>query len=648
MANPNSYRPNNIPISPGVYRFFNDQNRVIYVGKAKNLRARLSTYFQSALDEKVRTMVWEATRVDWTIVGNEIESLQLEFNWIQQERPKYNIIFRDDKSFPYLAVTVKDSVPRIFVTRNIRKDGTKYFGPYPHAWALRELVDILQTIFPLRSCTSGVFARAERSNRACLLGYIGKCVAPCIKKDEISSSEYHQLVNSLISFMNSDPKKLIGELREKMTVASESEDFESAAKLRDQIDALEKISTSNSVALPLDSNVDLFASIWEEMGGKGAITQFQVRNGRVTSAQSWIVESGVEVNRADHLEQLLATKYLATDGAEIPDEILVNVPLEDGGALADLISQRRNSKVEIRVPQRGEKRELLDSVQRNSHDVLFRHLAKRSQDISTRSQALEEIAQALGMDQAPLRIECFDIANMQGSQIVASMVVFEDGVAKKSDYRRFSIQSETGKPNDVAAMKQVLSRRLARMDEEIIDENELDWSKVKFAYPPQLIIVDGGKPQVNAAAEVLEGRDIFLCGLAKRFEEVWLPNAKDPIIFPRNSEALYLFQRIRDEAHRFANTYHRSKRSKEGLASILEEIDGLGAVRRKTLIDHFGSVAKIRAAGVDEIAALTGIGPKIATHIAHALAKEAGALTGVDAATGEILDSSEKVVEPEV
>jgi len=280
--------------------------------------------------------------------------------------------------------------------------------------------------------------------------------------------------------------------------------------------------------------------------------------------------------------------------------------------------------------------------------VLFRHLAKRSQDISTRSQALEEIAQALGMDQAPLRIECFDIANMQGSQIVASMVVFEDGVAKKSDYRRFSIQSETGKPNDVAAMKQVLSRRLARMDEEIIDENEVDWSKVKFAYPPQLIIVDGGKPQVNAAAEVLEGRDIFLCGLAKRFEEVWLPNAKDPIIFPRNSEALYLFQRIRDEAHRFANTYHRSKRSKEGLASILEEIDGLGAVRRKTLIDHFGSVAKIRAAGVDEIAALTGIGPKIATHIAHALAKEAGALTGVDAATGEILDSSEKVVEPEV
>lgn len=648
MANPSTYRPENIPAVPGVYRFFNDQNRVIYVGKAKNLRARLSTYFQSNLDEKVRTMVWEANRVDWTIVGNEIESLQLEFNWIQQERPKYNVIFRDDKSFPYLAVTVKEKVPRFFVTRNLRKDGTKYFGPYPHAWALRELVDILQNVFPIRSCTSGVFARAERTNRACLLGYIGKCVAPCLAKDDASVSEYQRLVNSLISFMNSDQEKLISELRVKMISAAEQEDFESAAKLRDQIDALEKIATSNSVALPIDSNLDLFASVWEELGGKGAITQFQVRNGRVTSAQSWIVESGVEVNRAEHLAQLLAAKYLSAVGtgvADIPEEILLNIELEDAAVLEGLLSQKREGKVEIRVPQRGEKRELLDSVQRNSQDVLFRHLAKRSQDMTTRSQALEEIAQTLGMDQAPLRIECFDIANMQGSQIVASMVVFEDGLAKKSDYRRFSIHSDTGKPNDVAAMKQVLSRRLARMDEEIIDESEIDRSKVKFAYPPQLIIVDGGKPQVNAAAEVLEGRDIFLCGLAKRLEEVWLPHATEPIIFPRNSEALYLFQRIRDEAHRFANTYHRSKRSKEGLASILEEIDGLGSVRRKTLIDHFGSVAKIRAARVDEIAALPGIGAKIAAHILRSLTAETGAIPAIDAATGEILDSNDKVAE---
>lgn len=648
MANPSTYRPENIPAVPGVYRFFNDQNRVIYVGKAKNLRARLSTYFQSNLDEKVRTMVWEANRVDWTIVGNEIESLQLEFNWIQQERPKYNVIFRDDKSFPYLAVTVKEKVPRFFVTRNLRKDGTKYFGPYPHAWALRELVDILQNVFPIRSCTSGVFARAERTNRACLLGYIGKCVAPCIAKDDASVSEYRRLVNSLISFMNSDQEKLISELRVKMISAAEQEDFESAAKLRDQIDALEKIATSNSVALPIDSNLDLFASVWEELGGKGAITQFQVRNGRVTSAQSWIVESGVEVNRAEHLAQLLAAKYLSAVGtgvADIPEEILLNIELEDAAVLEGLLSQKREGKVEIRVPQRGEKRELLDSVQRNSQDVLFRHLTKRSQDMTTRSQALEEIAQTLGMDQAPLRIECFDIANMQGSQIVASMVVFEDGLAKKSDYRRFSIHSDTGKPNDVAAMKQVLSRRLARMDEEIIDESEIDRSKVKFAYPPQLIIVDGGKPQVNAAAEVLEGRDIFLCGLAKRLEEVWLPHATEPIIFPRNSEALYLFQRIRDEAHRFANTYHRSKRSKEGLASILEEIDGLGSVRRKTLIDHFGSVAKIRAARVDEIAALPGIGAKIAAHILRSLTAETGAIPAIDAATGEILDSNDKVAE---
>lgn len=641
VANPSTYRPENIPTSPGVYRFYDERDKVIYVGKAKNLRARLSSYFQSTLDEKVKSMVWEASRVDWTIVGNEIESLQLEFTWIQQERPKYNVIFRDDKSFPYLAVTVKEEVPRVFVTRTIRKDGTKYFGPYPHAWALRELVDILQNVFPLRSCTSGVYARAERSNRACLLGYIGKCVAPCIARDEGSRSDYRALVNSLVSFMNSDHQKFIDELQRKMVGAAEKEDFEGAAKLRDQIDALEKISTSNSVALPPDASVDLFAIIWEELGGKGAVTQFQVRGGRVTSAHSWIVESGVEVDRPAHLEQLLAAKYLLEPASEIPDEILVNIELHDSAVLEEILAKKKKSKVEIRMPQRGEKRELLESVARNSHDVLFRHISKRSQDMTTRSQALEEIAQALGMEQAPLRIECFDIANMQGSQIVASMVVFEDGLPKKSDYRRFSIHSETGKPNDVAAMRQVLSRRLARMDEEVIDEGDVDRSKIKFAYPPQLIIVDGGKPQVNAAAEVLEGRDIFLCGLAKRFEEVWLPHSKVPIVFPRNSEALYLFQRIRDEAHRFANTYHRSKRSKEGLASLLEEIDGLGAVRRKTLIDHFGSVAKIRTATIDEIAALSGIGPKIAAHIAQALASESNALAGVDTQTGEILDSSD-------
>lgn len=643
MANPATYRPENIPTSPGVYRFFNDENKVIYVGKAKNLRSRLGSYFQSNLDEKVRTMVWEANRVDWTLVGNEIESLQLEFTWIQQEKPKYNVIFRDDKSFPYLAVTVKDEVPRIFVTRTLRKDGAKYFGPYPHAWALRELMEILQSAFPMRSCTRGVFQRAERSQRACLLGYIGKCVAPCLSKDPEAVAHHRQVVQSLIGFMNSDPGKFIEELRTKMAAASAQEDFESAARYRDQIDALEKVATSNSVALPVDSNLDLFASVWEEMGGKGAVTQFQVRSGRVTSAQSWIVESGVEVAQSEHLEQLLASKYLSNDSAEIPSEILLNQELPTDSALEELLSTKKGAKVEIRVPQRGDKRDLLDSVVRNSHDALFRHLAKRSQDLTTRNQALAEIQRALGMEQPPLRIECFDIANMQGSQIVASMVVFEDGVAKKSDYRRFSIHSDTGKPNDVASMRQVLSRRLARLDEEVIDEEDVDRSKVKFAYPPQLIIVDGGKPQVNAAAEVLEGRDIFLCGLAKRFEEIWLPYAKEPIILARNSEALYLFQRIRDEAHRFANTYHRSKRSKEGLASLLEDIDGLGAIRRKTLIDHFGSVAKIRGARPEEIAALPGMGRKIAEHILASLREDSGALAGVDAETGEVLDSSERL-----
>lgn len=643
VADPRSYRPENVPTAPGVYRFFDEKDQVIYVGKAKNLRSRLANYFQSTLDEKVRSMVWEASRVDWTIVGNEIESLQLEYTWIQREKPKYNVVFRDDKSFPYLAVTAKEQVPRIFVTRNVRRDGAKYFGPFPHAWALRELVEILQGVFPIRSCTDGVFERASRTQRACLLGYIGKCVAPCIAKDPSALTEHSQLVNSLISFMNSDPKRFIDSLRKQMAEAAENEDFESAAKLRDQVEALEKIATSNSVALPHDSNLDLFAILCDEHGGKGAVTQFQVRQGRVTSAQSWIIESGVELDQAAHLEQLLATKFLNSSAQEIPQEILINIPLPEGSALEELLSSRKSAAVQIRVPHRGEKRELLDSVLRNSHDVLFRHMAKRAQDMSTRSQALAEIQRTLGMDQPPLRIECFDIANMQGSQIVASMVVFEDGLPKKSDYRRFSISSETGKPNDVAAMRQVLSRRLARLDEEVMDESEIDRSKLKFAYPPQLIIVDGGKPQVNAAAEVLKDREIFLCGLAKRLEEVWLPQAKEPIIFPRNSEALYLFQRIRDEAHRFANTYHRSKRSKEGLASLLEEIEGLGAVRRKSLIDHFGSVAKIRTATADEISKVPGIGGKIAAHIVESLRSSSGAFEGVDTQTGEVLDSSARV-----
>ena len=643
VADPASYRPENVPTSPGVYRFFDSNNRVIYVGKAKNLRARLSSYFQSALDIKVQAMVWEAVRVDWTLVANEIESLQLEYTWIQQELPKYNVVFRDDKSFPYLAVTVKEKVPRIFVTRSIRKDGSKYFGPYPHAWALRELVDILQSVFPVRSCTNGVFLRAQKTQRACLLGYIGKCVAPCLTQNEQAQEQHALLVKNLISFLNSDPSKFIEEIQMKMNEAAAHEDFESAAKFRDQIDALEKISTSNSVALPIDSNVDLFAIAWDDIGGKGAITQFLVRNGRVTSAQSWLVESGVEVDQSAHLEQLLVSRYMSVSAQELPDEILVNIAIPENSALESLLSERKGSRLEIRVPQRGEKRELLDSVLLNSRDVLVRYLSQRSQDLTTRTQALEEIQRTLGMEQPPLRIECFDIANMQGSQIVASMVVFEDGLPKKSDYRRFSIHSETGKPNDVASMKQVLARRIARMDEEIIDEAQVDKSKMRFAYPPQLIIVDGGKPQVNAAASVLQGRDIFICGLAKRFEEVWLPHSKDPIIFPRNSEALYLFQRIRDEAHRFANTYHRSKRSKEGLASLLDGIDGLGSVRRKSLIDHFGSVAKLRGASVEEIAGLPGIGRKIAEHILESLSESASAFSGVDAATGEVLDSADKV-----
>ena len=643
MADPLSYRPENIPTDPGVYRFRTATGKIIYVGKAKNLRSRLSSYFQKNLPERTKQMVWSAASVDWTIVKNEIEALQLEFTWIRSESPRFNVVFRDDKSYPYLAVSNKDKYPRLFITRKEKQKDVKYFGPYPHAWALRELYDLVQSSFPIRSCSAGVFNSAKRSGRPCLLGFIDKCAAPCVGK--ISESDHVQLTKELINFLSEDPSKLMATLTKEMESLSANEEFEKAARIRDRVSALEKISTTNTVVLPDQTDADIFGLYLEEIDA--AVTLFLVRKGRILGARSWIVERPDESTAEEIMEKILLNHYLTEGLEDFPREVLVSYLPESINAVEEIISDRSGHRIEVRVPQRGEKKELHETVIRNSQDALNRYRLKRTSDLSTRTQALAQLQESLEMKEAPLRIECFDISNLQGTQMVASMVVFEDGVPKKSEYRRFEINlPENGTLDDTAAINQVLTRRLNRLKiESDLDKNETDEKLIrKFAYKPQLIIVDGGKPQVSAAARALAGFDITFCGIAKRLEEVWLPNQKDPIIFPRNSEAMYLIQRIRDEAHRFAITYHRSKRSKAMLESTLEDIPGLGQARARSLITHFGSVTKLRGASEEQIAQLPGIGSKLAKTIAEYLGDTgmAGKVpedSGIDMASGEILDS---------
>ncbi len=643
MADPLSYRPENIPTDPGVYRFRTATGKIIYVGKAKNLRSRLSSYFQKNLPERTKQMVWSAASVDWTIVKNEIEALQLEFTWIRSESPRFNVVFRDDKSYPYLAVSNKDKYPRLFITRKEKQKDVKYFGPYPHAWALRELYDLVQSSFPIRSCSAGVFNSAKRSGRPCLLGFIDKCAAPCVGK--ISESDHVQLTKELINFLSEDPSKLMATLTKEMESLSANEEFEKAARIRDRVSALEKISTTNTVVLPDQTDADIFGLYLEEIDA--AVTLFLVRKGRILGARSWIVERPDESTAEEIMEKILLNHYLTEGLEDFPREVLVSYLPESINAVEEIISDRSGHRIEVRVPQRGEKKELHETVIRNSQDALNRYRLKRTSDLSTRTQALAQLQESLEMKDAPLRIECFDISNLQGTQMVASMVVFEDGVPKKSEYRRFEINlPENGTLDDTAAINQVLTRRLNRLKiESDLDKNETVEKLIKkFAYKPQLIIVDGGKPQVSAAARALAGFDITFCGIAKRLEEVWLPNQKDPIIFPRNSEAMYLIQRIRDEAHRFAITYHRSKRSKAMLESTLEDIPGLGQARARSLITHFGSVTKLRGASEEQIAQLPGIGSKLAKTIAEYLgdtgmAGKVPAASGIDMASGEILDS---------
>jgi excinuclease ABC subunit C len=636
MADPQSYRPSNIPEHPGVYRFFNKADKVIYVGKAKNLKNRLSNYFQANLATKTNRMVHEAVRVDWTIVKTELEALALEFSWIKQFQPKYNVQFKDDKSYPYLAISLNDEYPMIFITRKDKRPGLKYFGPYTNAWALRNTFEVLLKVFPVRSCSSSNFNRAQRSKRQCLLGDIGKCAAPCV--GWISKEDHQSLAQKLNDFMESGMENLLPALHEEMQLASTNEEFERAARLRDQIESFEKAQRSTQGNFSDDLDGDFIALYQDGFHSAGSI--FSMQRGSIKGSRSWIVDQEMALEGEDVFASLLFSIY-GNGSIAIPRNIYLNTQPENLAELEQWLSGISGSKVEIKVPQRGDKVELLDTVKRNAQYSLIQYVSKRATDAAVSGKALTQIEEMLGLSRTPLRIECFDISNISGTSVVASMVVFEDGMPKKSEYRRFIIDTSEGW-DDTRAMHQVITRRLKRM----IDDRNVDLAEVsetggrisKFAYPPALIVVDGGKPQVSAAQRALGElgiTDIALCGLAKRLEEVWLPNNADPLIFPRNSEGLYLLQRIRDEAHRFAITFHRSRRSKVMLESLLDEIPGLGSARRTALLDRFGSVTAIRKAAVSELATTPGIGEKLAETIAQSLA-QIGKGEQVNMTTGEI------------
>lgn len=641
MADPQSYRPREIPEDPGVYRFFNESDKVIYVGKAKNLKNRLSSYFQANLARKTNRMVHEAVRVDWTIVKTELEALALEFSWIKQYHPHYNVRFKDDKSYPYLAISLKDEFPRIFITRNEKRPGLKYFGPYTNAWALRNTYEVLLKVFPVRSCSVGNFQRAQRSKRQCLLGDIGKCAAPCV--GWITPEAHREIALKLEAFMDTGMSELLPTMKIEMELASSREEFERAARLRDQIESLEKAQKSTQGYLSDDLDGDFIAIREEGFHAAGSI--FAVRRGSVKGSRSWIVNQERTLEGEDQWTSLLFSIY--GDGlTEIPQIVHLNSQPLEIEALTQWLSSLATHKVTLKVPQRGEKVELLETVERNAHYSLIQFLSKRANDAAVSGKALMELEEILELSRTPLRIECFDISNISGTTVVASMVVFEDGVAKKSEYRRFIIDT-TEATDDTRAMHQVITRRLKRLlADRNIDQSEVNESGgrlSKFSYPPQLIVVDGGAPQVSAAARALEElgmTDIALCGLAKRLEEIWLPHSSDPLIMPRTSEGMYLLQRIRDEAHRFAITFHRSRRSKVMLESVLDEIEQLGHVRRTALLDRFGSVGALKKATMQDISATPGIGEKIAKIIWNHLNRvdDSNAPEGVDMQTGEILE----------
>jgi excinuclease ABC subunit C len=655
VADPHRYRPapGEIPEEPGVYRFRDERRRVVYVGKAKSLRQRLNQYFAdfTALHPRTQMMLTTAASVEWTVVNTEVEALQLEYSWIKEFDPRFNVKYRDDKSYPYLAVTMGEEYPRVMVLRGAKKKGTRYFGPYSHAWAIRETVDTLLRVFPVRTCSAGVFKRAGQIGRPCLLGYIEKCSAPCVGR--ITEDDHRALAEDFCDFMAGQTAKFTRKLTAEMKAASDAEEYERAARLRDDVKALERALEKQAVVLGDGTDCDVIALAEDPL--EAAVQIFYVRGGRIRGQRGWVLEKVEDVTTAGLVEHFLGQFYGDLGSPEsngIPREVLVPELPPEAEAMTEWLSSRRGGPVALRVPQRGDKKTLAETVARNASQALALHKLRRASDLTTRSKALAEIQEALGLDDAPLRIECYDVSNLQGTHIVASMVVFEDGLARKSEYRRFSIKGDDG-TDDISAIREVITRRFRRYLAEREETGELDLlgdpeaaedqdpdqdqiplsertvvtPKPKFAYPPNLVVVDGGAGQVAAAAAALAelGIDhVAVCGLAKRMEEVWRPGEEYPVILSRTSEGIYLLQRVRDEAHRFAITYHRAKRGKAMTVSALDAVPGLGPARRAALLKKFGSVKALSAASAEDIASVPGIGPRLAETVAGALRRADG------------------------
>jgi excinuclease ABC subunit C len=576
-------------------------------------------------------MLATAVRVDWVTVASEVEALQLEHTWIKEFDPRFNVRFRDDKSYPWLAITVNEQFPRVFVVRGERKKGVRYFGPYVQAWVIRDTIDRLLRVFPVRTCSEGVFRRAKASGRPCLLGYIDKCSAPCVGR--ITPEDHKKLISGFASLIEGDTKSILRDLKAQMDTASEELEFERAARLRDDISAVEAVAQKSSVVLPVDSQTDVIAIHDDDLAA--GVQVFHVRDGRIRGERGFVTDKLDSADAADIMLRVLQQLY-AEDGGEVPPrEVLVNIEPADLEIAQSWLSLRRGSTVEIRVPQRGDKKALMETVERNAEQSFALYRSKRGADIASRSRALEEIAEYLDLRNAPLRIECIDVSHLDGTNVVASLVVFEDGLSIRNQYRRFVLKHGQGN-NDVLSIAEVVTRRFRDSGAETDPA-----ARKKFAYPPQLLVVDGGKPQVAAAAEALElaGVSIPVVGIAKRMEELWLPDASDPVIMPRTSEGLFMLQRIRDEAHRFAISHQRQRARASLIESTLDAVPGLGDVRKKSLIKHFGSVKKLRAASVEQISEVPGIGPQLAqTLVAFLAAEETG--PSLNTATGEIVDGA--------
>jgi excinuclease ABC subunit C len=769
-----AFRPksSDIPAQPGVYKWRDGNGRVIYVGKAKNLRNRLANYFQPLylLHPRTQTMVLTARSLEWTVVGTELEALTLEYTWIKEFDPRFNVVFRDDKTYPYLAVSTGEDIPRIWITRSKNRKGTKYFGPYAKVYDMRHSLDKLLKVFPVRTCTPAVLHRAQLSGRPCLLYSIGKCTAPCV--GNISLEDHRDLMVQLTNILTGRAgEKYVRELTSQMKDASKNLEFEKAAKLRDQIQMMNNVVQQNSVVFSDDVNADVFGLSGDEL--EVSVHAFFVRSGTIRGERNWSVEKVEEISDDQLLAELITQVYsqisdeeaastktskkstgfrktgvqvgsqtgaqvefstkrdavsatqsltamsaterakatrerksreqmtgrddLFSEASPIPSEIVVPFAPADRVKLEQWLSGLRGSKVTIHVAQRGEKRQLVDRATANADLSLKQNKLKRTTDIAARTEALNDIKRELGLDQAPLRIEGYDISNATGGGFqVASMVVFEDGMSKRSEYRRFSIKGPDGLGaiDDTSAVYETLTRRFKhgniagdsgdsiesekravssglapRSDSDAIGTGDSDVTGTgdsdaigtddgsdpstgtgdhvartaspdsltaegvvqqntdlhHFAYKPNLIVVDGGKPQVAAAARALEDSgitDVALCGLAKKLEEVWMPGEDYPLILKRQSEGMYLLQRVRDESHRFAITYHRKKRRKGEISSVLDSIEGVGPAYGKRLLRHFGSVKKIRAASVEQIEEVKGIGTVKANTIYEALHSE--------------------------